>query len=152
MSRQASIGGRGSRFMHRVLAVCFWLPVLIVPALFVFGELDLTWWQAALVIGGVLFSVFLGFSSWWDADEERDDTARLLAAGRQAVAEILEVEVEDSLDDSTEMAVLRLRIAGPEVPSFDAWCRAANQPEFRAGVRLKATVDPADNLFTLRPL
>ncbi|MFD8496655.1 hypothetical protein [Amycolatopsis sp. NPDC059657] len=149
MSRQASTGGRGSRFMHRVMAVMFWLPVPVLPALLVSGDLGWAWWHVALV---VLFSLFLGFASWWDAGDEKQDTERLRAAGRRAVAEILVIELEDVHDGSTEMAVLRLRIAGAEVPPFEAWYRTPGQPEFKVGARFHATVDPADNLVTLVPL
>ncbi|WP_370947097.1 hypothetical protein AB5J62_05960 [Amycolatopsis sp. cg5] len=151
MSRQASIGGRGSRFALRVLAVSLWLPALIVPGLLIFGELGWSWWQVALALAGAGVSAFFGLGSWWDADDQKQDTARLLAVGRPAVAEVVAVEVEESHDESTEMAWLSLRIAGAGVPEFEADYRAANQPEFRVGVRLLATVDPADNLFTLRP-
>jgi hypothetical protein len=110
---------------------------------------DLPWWAALLV---VVVLLPLGFAIWFDAAEHREDTERLLRAGRPAVAEVIDLDLVDPGDGSADVAVLSLRISGDEVPPFETTYRGDADPDFRPGARLHATVDPADNLFTLRPL
>lgn len=133
--------------MLRWCAVACWLSVLgMVVMVFTTG---VPWWAAVLV---VVVLLPLGFAIWSDAGEHREDTERLLRAGRPAVAEVIDLELVDPGDGSADVAVLSLRISGDEVPSFEATYRGDADPDFRPGARLYATVDPADNLFTLRPL
>lgn len=146
-ARQASIGGVGARVMLRWCAVACWLTVGVMWVM-VFTT-GVPWWAAVLVL---VFMLPLGFVLWSDAAEHREDTERLLRSGRPAIAEIVGVELVDPGDGSADVAVLRLRISGDDVPAFEATYRGDAQPEFRSGVRLRATVDPADNLFTVRRL
>lgn len=110
---------------------------------------DLPWWAAVLF---VIVLLPLGFAIWSDAAEHREDTERLLRAGRPAVAEVIDLELVDPGDGSADVAVLQLRISGEDVPPFEATYRGDKDPALRPGARLYATVDPADNLFTLRRL
>ena len=147
MSRQASIGGVWARAMLRWCAVACWLTVAGM-AVMVFTA-GVPWWAAVLALVVLLP---LGFAIWHDAAEHREDTERLLRDGRPAVAEVIDLELVDPGDGSADVAVVRLRISGTEVPAFEATYRGDAEPSLRPGARLHATVDPADNLFTLRPL
>jgi hypothetical protein len=149
-ARQASFGGVWSRTFLRWCAVACWLSVAGFSVM-VFTT-GMPWWAGVLVeLALLLFILPLGLVLWSDAAEHKADTERLLRNGRPAVAEVLELELIDH-DDSGDVAILRLRISGDDVPPFEATYRGNSAPEFRAGARLYATVDPVDNLFTLRHL
>ncbi|WP_447008710.1 hypothetical protein ACRAKJ_27135 [Saccharothrix sp. DSM 118769] len=150
-ARQASIGGPGTRAALRLCAVLCWLSVPMPVMLLFTTEIPL--WAA--VLAGVLLLVImvpLGFAIWFDAAEHKDDTERLLRDGRPAVAEVVGVDLVESHDGDSEVAVLRLRVSGDGVPPFEATHRGRPDPEFRPGALLYATVDPTDNLFTLERL
>lgn len=126
--------------------------MVAMPVVLLFTT-DIPWWACALI--EVLLLVFilpLGFAIWFDADEHKSDTERLLRAGRPAVAEVIGLELVSPGDDSADVAVLRLRISGDDVPPFEATHRGSTDPEHRVGALLHATVDPTDNLFTLKRL
>jgi hypothetical protein len=146
-ARQASFGGAGARVMLRWCAVTCWLAAVVTAVMAVTTEFP--WWACVLV---VVLMVPLGFALWSDATAHRADTERLLRAGRAAVAEVIDMELLDPGDGNADIAVLRLRISGDGVPPFETTYRGDHDPEFRPGARLYATVDPADNLFTLRRL
>ncbi|GAA2963875.1 hypothetical protein GCM10010483_03800 [Actinokineospora diospyrosa] len=128
-----------------------WLGVAVTTvAVFTTG---MAWWTGALIEAAVVvFLLPLGFVLWSDAGEHKSDTERLLRDGKPATAEVVEVELVDPGDGSPDVAVLRLRISGADVPPFETTYRGDADPEFRIGALLYATVDPADNLFTLRRL
>ncbi|MFT7837872.1 hypothetical protein Q5530_17185 [Saccharothrix sp. BKS2] len=150
-ARQASFGGRGARLLLRWCAVSCWL-VVPIPAVVLFTT-DVPWWAGVPIQALVLLLILpIGIALWFDADQHREDTGRLLRAGRPAVAEVVELELVDPGDGSADTAVLRLRISGDDVPPFEATYRGSADPEFRPGALLHATVDPADNLFVLRNL
>jgi hypothetical protein len=150
-AEQASIGGAWSRGMLRSCAVLLWLSSAL-PLVMAFAE-GMPWWAAVLVEVLLLVTIVpLGFVLWSDAAEHREHTARLRRAGRPAVAEITDAEHVDLGDDTGTVVVLRLRISGDDVPPFVATYRGRPDPEYRVGGLLYATVDPADNLFTLRRL
>lgn len=149
--RQASIGGVWTRVMLRYCAVGCWLTVA-GGAVMVF-TVDMPWWSAVLMVLVLLLIVLpLGFVIWSDAAEHKADTERLLREGRPAIAEIIDVEVVRPDEDSADVHVLTLRISGDDVPPFEARYRCPLEKRNVVGVRLHATVDPADNLFTLQPL
>lgn len=148
IARQASIGGTGARVMLRLCAVACWVSVAGTGVMAF--TLPLSWWVGVLVgLVMVVFIVPLGFALWDDAAQHRVDTERLRRAGRHAVAEVVGVELVDPGDGSADVAVVSLRVSGDGVPPFEATYRGAKDPEFRPGALLHATVDPADNLFTL---
>lgn len=151
-ARQAAVGGRISQFLHRVTAIMTWISVLLVPFLLVLGELKWEWWLLLIEILVVLILVPLGFAIWDDAGQEKVDTKRLRESGRQAVAEVVAVELIDNHDDDVETAVLSLRISGDGVPLFEATYRCPKERRFQVGARFIAIVDPSDNLFTLKQL
>jgi hypothetical protein len=149
--RQASIGGVWARVMLRYCAVACWLTVA-GGTVMVF-TVDMPWWGGVLTeVALLLIMLPLGFAIWSDAAEHKSDTERLLRAGRPAVAEITGVEVVTPDAESADVHVLTVRISGDGVPPFEARYRCPMEPRNVVGVRLHATVDPADNLFTLRPL
>lgn len=150
--RQASIGGRFSRFYARLIAVLCWGFILFLPAYAVFGDLGWRWWQVALAqVGITLVALALGALMWSEASAQRADTERLQRTGRPAVAEILDLEVIDPGDGSHDVARMTLRIRGDDVPEFEAVYRVDHDKKlFRVGAHFKAIVDPADNLFTLK--
>lgn len=145
--RQASIGGVWTRVMLRYCAVGCWLTAA-GGTVMVF-TVDMPLWGAVLLL---LIMLPLGFAIWNDAAEHKSDTERLLRAGRPAVAEIIGVEVVRPDEESAEVHVLTLRISGDGVPPFEARYRCPLEERNVVGVRLHATADPADNLFTLQPL
>jgi hypothetical protein len=149
--RQASIAGRFARSYVRLCAVSCWAYVVFWPAMLIFNKVEQSWWAAALTVIGVgLLMWLLGFVLWNHAGEARADTERLLRNGRDAIAEILDLEVTDPGDGSNDVARLQLRIAGDEVPEFRAVYRDDHDKEaYVVGARFKAVVDPSDNLFTL---
>jgi hypothetical protein len=148
-ARQASFGGRGSRILLRLCAVACRLTVA-TPAILLFTT-GMPLWAGVLIEAlVVLFILPLGFALWSDATEHRVDTARLLRAGRPAVAEVVELELVDPGDGGADVAVLRLRISDDDVPPFEATYRGNAQSDLRPGALLHATVDPTDNLFVLR--
>jgi hypothetical protein len=151
-ARQASIGS-GSRLGHRVTAVLCWLIALLIAGPILLGEPDWPWW-VRLPVGVVvlLAMAVLGLMIWSGAEDRIADTRRLREAGRPATAEILALELEQHHDGSDDMALLTLRISGEGVPAFEATYRCTNEPALRVGAQLDATVDPTDNLFTLRQL
>lgn len=147
--RQASIGGVGSRVFLRSCAVVLWLAVAF-PLVF---AVDMPWWATVLVEAVVAVALVpLGLLLWFDAKEREEDTKRLRRTGRPAVAEVVEVDHVDPGDDTGTVVELRLRISGDGVSPFAATYRGRPDPEYRVGGLLYATVDPADNLFTLRRL
>ena len=149
--RQASIGGVWARVMLRYCAVACWLTVA-GGTVMVF-TVGMPWWAGVLTeLGLLLIMLPLGFAIWSDAAEHKSDTERLLRAGRPAVAEITDVEVVSPDGESPDVHVLSLRISGDGVPPFEARYRCDLEPGNVVGARLYATVDPADNLFTLRRL
>jgi hypothetical protein len=149
--RQASFGGAWSRGTLRLCAVLLWLTSAL-PLVMTVAE-GMPWWAAVLVELLLLVTIVpLGFVLWSDAAEHREHTERLRRSGRPAVAEITDVEHVDPGDDTGNVVVLRLRISGDGVPPFAATYRGRPDEEYRPGGRLYATVDPADNLFTLRRL
>jgi hypothetical protein len=149
LGRQASTGGPWSRAFLRACAVLLWLAVAF-PLVF---AAELPWWATVLATAVVAAAMVpLGLLLWSDADERKADTRRLRRACRPAVAEITDVEHVDSGDDTGTVVVLRLRISGDGVPPFAATYRGRPDDEYRVGGLLCATVDPADNLFTLQPL
>jgi hypothetical protein len=151
--RQASIGGAGSRLGHRLAAVCCWAGAVGGVLTMAFGAPSAAWWTTVLVDALLLLVLApLGFTIWFEAGQRKLDGARLRTTGRPAVAELLKVGFEDQHDGSAELAKLRLRISGADVPAFEANYRCDREPVYQVGVRWKATVDPADNLFTLRVL
>lgn len=152
--RQASIAGPFARSYLRFCAVCCWLYILFFPAMLLFGQIDMPWWGATLsTIGVGLLMALLGFVMWHEADEASADTERLRRDGRDATAEIINLEVTDPGDGSNDVARLQLRISGEDVPEFDAVYREDHdQKAHVVGARFKAVVDPSDNLFTLKPL
>jgi hypothetical protein len=151
-ARQARTYGPGWRVLIRGIAVLFAASPLALPAVAIFGELDLAWWAVALIELGAVIMAFLGLWAWFEANRAKADLARLRHAGRPAVAEILKVEVTDPGDGTAPVATLSLRISGTDVPPFEAeYCTTAH-PRFAAGTHLDAIVDPADNLFTLDPV
>lgn len=92
MARQASIGGTGTQVMLRVCAVMCWVTVLAVTIM-VF-TVGMPWWAGVLVEVVMLLIILpLGFAVWDDAGQHRDDTERLLCAGRPAVAEVVGLEM-----------------------------------------------------------
>lgn len=153
-ARQASIGGRFSRFVARCSAISCWMFILFLPGYVIFGDLGWSWWQVVLAqIGITLLALALGAWMWSEAAAEKADTERLRSVGRPAVAEILELEVTDPGDGSHDVARMTLRISGDDVPEFHAVYRVDHDKKlYRVGGRYKAVVDPSDNLFTLRPL
>jgi hypothetical protein len=153
-AKQASIAGRFARSYLRLSAVCCWLFILFFPAMLVFDQVDLPWWGAALsVIGLGLLMSLVGFVMWFEAGEARADTERLRRHGRDAIAEIVDLEVTDPGDGSNDVARLQLRISGDDVPEFRAVYRDDHDKNaYKIGARFKAVVDPSDNLFTLRIL
>ncbi|WP_344771524.1 hypothetical protein [Aeromicrobium panaciterrae] len=152
--RQASIGGRFSRFYARFTAVLCWGFILFLPAYVIFGELGWRWWQVALAqVGITLVALALGALMWSEASAQRADTERLQRVGRPAVAEVLELEVIDPGDGSHDVARMTLRIRGDDVPEFEAVYRVDHNKElYRVGAHFAAIVDPADNLFTLQQI
>ncbi|GAA1288566.1 hypothetical protein GCM10009634_38690 [Saccharothrix xinjiangensis] len=135
----------------RLCAVMCWLTVAM-PVVMLFTT-EIPWWAVVLAEVPLLLIVLpLGFVLWFDAGEHKRDTERLLRDGRPAVAEVVEVELVDPGDGDSEVAVLRLRISGDDVPPFEATHRGSAEPEFRLGALLYATVDPTDNLFALKRL
>jgi hypothetical protein len=153
-AKQASIGGRFLRFYARSTAILCWAFILFLPAYMILGDLDWRWWQIALAqIGITLLMLLLGLLMWSEASETKADTERLLRDGRDAVAEIVGLEVSDPGDGSRDVARLELRISGDDVPEFQAVYRTDHDKKmYRVGARFKAVVDPTDNLFTLRQL
>lgn len=150
-ARQASVGGAGAQTLLRWCAVTCWLAVAGCTVL-VFTT-GMPWWAGVLTEATMLLVVLpLGFHFWGDAGEHKADTDRLLATGRPAVAEVVDMEQFDTGDDHGKVAVLRLRVSGDHVPPFEASYRGDPGEEFRVGALLYATVDPDDNLFTLRRL
>jgi hypothetical protein len=152
--RQASIAGRFARGYLRVCAVACWLFILFWPGMLVFDQVEQRWWVAALtILGFVLLMGLLGLVLWFEASSARADTERLLRDGRDAVAEILDVEVTDPGDGSADVARMQLRISGDDVPEFRAVYKETHDTKaYVVGARFNAVVDPSDNLFTLRPL
>lgn len=152
--RQASIAGRFARSYLRLCAVSCWLFILFFPAMLIFDQVEMPWWGAALsVIGLGLLMGLIGFVMWFEAAEASADTERLLHDGRDAVAEILDLEVTDPGDGSHDIARLQLRISGDQVPEFHAVYRDDHDKNAHVvGARFRAVVDPSDNLFTLKPL
>ncbi|GAB1514999.1 hypothetical protein [Actinophytocola sp. KF-1] len=149
--RQASIGGVWARVALRYCAVGCWLTV-VAGTVMVF-TVDMPWWAGVLTeLALLLIMLPLGFVIWSDAAEHKADTERLLRAGRAAVAEITDVEVVTPDGDSADVHVLTLRISGEGVPEFEARYRCDADKVNVVGARLRATVDPADNLFTLQRL
>ena len=137
--------------MLRYCAVACWLT--IAGGTVMVFTVDMPWWAAVLIeLGLLLIMLPLGFSIWSDAAEHKSDTERLLRAGRPAVAEITGVEVVTPDADSADVHVLTLRVTGDGVPEFEAKYRCDADKVNVVGTRLWATVDPADNLFTLRRL
>lgn len=152
--RQASIAGRIARSYLWLCAVFCWAFILFFPAMLIFDQVNMPWWGAALsVIGVGILMGLLGFVMWYEADEARADTERLLRNGRDAIAEIIDLEVTDPGDGSSDVARLQLRISGEDVPEFRAVYRDDHDTKaYVVGARFKAVVDPSDNLFTLKPL
>ncbi|KRC63356.1 hypothetical protein ASE12_00435 [Aeromicrobium sp. Root236] len=152
-AKQASIAGRFARTYLRVCAVACWLFILFWPARLVFGQVEQSWWLATLtILGFVVLMGLLGLVLWFEAASAAADTERLLRDGRDAVAEILDVEVTDPGDGSADVARMQLRISGDDVPEFQAVCKETHDKAYVVGARFNAVVDPSDNLFTLRPL
>jgi len=153
-ARQASVAGRFARAYLRVCAVVCWLFILFWPAMLVLDQVEQPWWGAVLtILGFVVLMGLLGLVLWFEADGARDDTERLLRNGRDAVAEILDIEVADPGDGSADVARMQLRISGEDVPEFRAVCTETHDPKaYVVGARFHAVVDPSDNLFALRPL
>jgi hypothetical protein len=153
-AKQASISGGFARSWLRLSAVFCWLFILLVPAMAVFGEIEWSWWQLALA--QILFTVVMlvvGFWAWFEADEAAADTKRLQRDGRDAIAEIIDLDVTDPGDGSHDVARLQLKISGEDVPEFHAVHRDAHDKKtYVIGARFKAVVDPSDNLFTLAVL
>ncbi|RMI28566.1 hypothetical protein [Nocardia stercoris] len=111
----------------------------------------IAWWERGLV--GILCVPLLAAASlslWSDAGEQQADFARLRASGLPAVAEVVAMTVTN--DGESDWATMTLRISGPDVPMFEGCVRCHPEPMMRLGARLDAVVDPADNLFTLRPV
>jgi len=151
---QASIAGPFARLFFRFNAIACWLFIAFWPAMLVFDQVEQPWWGAALTIAGfVLLMGLLGSWMWYEANRARDDTERLLRAGRDAIAEVIDLEVTDPGDGSHDVTRLQLRISGEDVPEFRAVYRDDHDEQaYVVGARFKAVVDPSDNLFTLRPL
>ncbi|WP_433263580.1 hypothetical protein ACQPZF_32610 [Actinosynnema sp. CS-041913] len=148
-ARQASVDGVGGRTVNRLVAILCWLSVPLVPvALFLDGE-DWAWWEVPATIGSLLILGPIGFVMWSGANRARADIARLRQSGRPAVAEVVGLELDEDPEGPT-MAVLSLRISGDDVPPFSATYRCRPEPGFKVGARIKAVVDPFDNLFTLK--
>lgn len=152
--RQASIGGRFSRFYARSTAIFCWSFILFLPAMAVFGEIDWSWWQLALgQIGLTLLMLLVGGWMWSEAKAEKSDTERLQRVGLEAVAEVIGVDITDPGDGSADIARVELQIASDGVPPFQAIYRTDQEiKRYVVGARFKAVVDPSDNLFTLKPL
>jgi len=149
--RQASFGGVWSRVLLRWCAIGCWLMVAGFSVM-VFTT-GMPWWAGVLTEVVLLLVVLpLGFVIWADAATHKADTEQLLSNGRPAVAEVVELELVTRDADSGDVVLLRLRISGEGVPPFEATYRGDPDPEHRLGALLYATVDPADNLFTLRRL
>ncbi|KAA1399822.1 hypothetical protein [Aeromicrobium ginsengisoli] len=153
-AKQASIAGPFARLFFRFNAIACWLFILFWPAMLIFDQVDQPWWGVALtIVGFVLVMGLLGAWMWFEANQARDDTERLLRGGHDATAEILGLEVTDPGDGSNDVARLQLRISGKDVPEFRAVNRDDHDKKaYVVGARFKAVVDPSDNLFTLRPL
>ncbi|KQV76172.1 hypothetical protein ASC61_14830 [Aeromicrobium sp. Root344] len=152
-AKQASIAGPFARLFFRFNAIACWLFILFWPAMLVFDQVEQPWWGATLTIAGfVLVMGLLGSWIWYEADQARDDTRRLRRDGRDAIAEILDLEVTDPGDGSADVARMQLRISGEDVPGFRAVYRDDHDKAYVVGAKFNAVVDPSDNLFTLRPL
>ncbi len=153
-AQQASIAGPFARLFFRFNAIACWLFILFWPAMLLFDQVEQPWWGAALtILGFVAVMGLLGSWMWHEANLARDDTERLLRDGRDAIAEIIDLEVTDPGDGSSDVARLQLRISGDEVPEFRAVYRDDHDKKaYVVGARLKAVVDPSDHLFTLVPL
>ena len=152
-AKQASIAGRFARAYLRVCAVACWLFILFWPAMLVFDQVEQSWWVATLsILGFVVLMGLLGLVLWFEAGGAAADTERLLRDGRDAVAEIVDIEVIDPGDGSADVAHMQLRISGDDVPEFRAVCKETHDKTYVVGARFNAVVDPSDNLFTLRPL
>lgn len=152
-AQQATIGGAGYRLGHRVAGTVCLLTAVGVAVSFLTGQVDWPWWVSVPVgIIAVVVLVVVGLAIWFSADVAVAETERLRRAGRPATAQILALRMEDPQDGNADYAVLTLRISGDGVPEFEADYRCDIQPEMQVGARLKAVVDPADNLFTLRTL
>lgn len=151
-ARQATIGGRFLRGWLQGTAVFCWLFIGFFPAMVLTGEIDMSWWGAALISAGLgLIMLLVGALVWSIAAEARHDTERLKKFGRAAVAEVLALEVSDPGDGSCDIARMELMISGEGVPSFPAICRMDyDKHAHHEGARFRALVDPSDNLFTLQ--
>src|SRR5690349_16756987 len=80
---QASIAGPFARLFFRFNAIACWLFIAFWPAMLVFDQVEQPWWGATLTIAGfVLLMGLLGSWMWYEANRARDDTERLLRAGR----------------------------------------------------------------------
>lgn len=151
-ARQASIGPSTSRFGAGLDAAVAWLTALLLPCLLVFDKIEWAWWLIPAELGIVVIMVPAGFAFWFSAVEAKADTKQLLRAGRPAVAEVVAMKLVDDHDGAVETAVLKLRIGGDDVPPFEATYRCPYEPILEVGAQLDATVDPSDNLFTLKEI
>ncbi|NUS72629.1 MAG: hypothetical protein HOQ05_04395 [Corynebacteriales bacterium] len=147
--------GRAAVFTGSSPTSARWVAALILlsaAGLFIGIIATDTHWWVKVVVGFLVtpLLVVLAFSLWGDAKEQQTDFARLRHAGRPAVAHIVEMTVDT--DGETEWAELTLEISGPDVPPFQGYFRCPPEPVMKVGARLKAVVDPTDNLFTLRSL
>lgn len=103
---------------------------------------------AGLLLGGVLCTVFctpIGLGLWFHTRFERASNRRLDAVGVVATAEVTSLaEWEDA--ESAGLLV-GLRISGPGVRTFETTWKRSSHPALRVGLRIRAVVDPAADVF-----
>ncbi|WP_030620276.1 DUF3592 domain-containing protein [Streptomyces fulvoviolaceus] len=142
----SAIGPLGALFLYSCVAVlCLCGPVML--ALTAFTAFT-AFTGSGLMVMGIVFTVIfvpVGLGLWGSTVVEREHNRRLDAVGVPATAEI--TDLTDFAGGEDTGVVVGLRVSGPGVRTFETSWRRSHHPALRAGRRLTAVVDPADNLF-----